>query len=174
MVNFVDIQNSEISTKTVFGYTGVNFQPIPAYGGSISVAETVFDSYPGSRTLRNRWKGYGERHNRWRPYEDISPDTIKDYLQENGLWDYDWSHRCPNCDKPAKSATGVKIHQSRSRECKNMWTQRRQNFAGTEAERKAKEQQKEDQQKDRPTILCEGKPLKNCYLFKYFNDFTIR
>ena len=85
-----------------------------------------------------KWKGYDERHNRWRPYEDISPDTIKDYLQENGLWDYDWPHRCPNCDKPAKSATGVKIHQAKSRECKNMWTQRRQNFAGTEAERKAK------------------------------------
>ena len=51
-----------------------------------------------------------------------------------------------------------------------MWTQRRQNFAGTEAERKTKEQQKDDQQKGRPTILCEGKPLKNCYLFKYLGS----
>ena len=117
-----------------------------------------------------KWKGYGDHHNRWRPYEDIAPDTIKDYLQENGLWDHDWPHRCPNCDKPAKSATGVKIHQARSKECKNMWTQRQQNFAGTEAERKAKEQQKEDQQKDRPVILCEGEPLKNCYLFKYLGS----
>ena len=50
----VGIQDAEISIKTVSEPTEVNFQPIPAYGGSISVAETVFDSYQGSRTLRNR------------------------------------------------------------------------------------------------------------------------
>ena len=53
-VNSVGIQNSEISIKTVFGPTEVNFQPIPACGGSISVAETVSDSCQGSRTLGNR------------------------------------------------------------------------------------------------------------------------
>ena len=50
------ITKSEISTKTVSVPTEVNFQPIPEHGGSISIAETVFDSYQGLRTLRNQWK----------------------------------------------------------------------------------------------------------------------
>ena len=41
---------------------------------------------------------------------------------------------------------------------------------GTEAERKAKERQKENQQESRPIVLCDGEPLKNCYLFKYLGS----
>ena len=52
-VNSVNIQNYEISIKTVSETTGIHFQPIPPCGDSISVAETVFNSYQGSRTLRN-------------------------------------------------------------------------------------------------------------------------
>ena len=95
---------------------------------------------------------------------------MKEFLQTNGLWDEQWQHRCPICDKPAKSAHGVKIHRSRSAKCKQMWTERAQVFTGTEAERKAREKQKEDQQKQRPVVMCENEPLKNCYLFKYLGS----
>ena len=53
MVNSVGIQKSNVSIKTVSGPTEVNFQPIPSFGGSISVTETVFDNHQGSLTLRN-------------------------------------------------------------------------------------------------------------------------
>ena len=39
------IKKSEISVKTGSGPTEVNFQPIPAHEGSISVADNVSDSY---------------------------------------------------------------------------------------------------------------------------------
>ena len=53
MVNSVGIQNSNVSIKTVSEPTEVNFQPIPTFGDSISVTETVFDDHQGSLTLRN-------------------------------------------------------------------------------------------------------------------------
>ena len=53
MVNSVGIQNSDVSIKTVSEPTEVNFQPIPTFGGSISVTETAFDDHQGSLTLRN-------------------------------------------------------------------------------------------------------------------------
>jgi len=39
------IKISEISIKTGFGPTEINFQPIPVYEGSISVEDTVLDRY---------------------------------------------------------------------------------------------------------------------------------
>ena len=46
----------------------------------------------------------------------------------------------------------------------------KQNFAGTEAARRARETQKEIQQESREEILCEGEKLKNCYLFRYLGS----
>ena len=85
-VNSVGIQNSEISIKTVFGPTEVNFQPIPACGGSISVAETVSDSYQGSRTLRNRQKPSESIKSSQRPRANTSLSYhAEDSVDENTL-----------------------------------------------------------------------------------------
>ena len=117
-----------------------------------------------------RWKGYGQRHDQWEPYKHLHPAKIKEFLQANGMYDYEWRHRCPRCDKPMKSQAGVAIHLRRkSTNCRS-YLEDHQNFTGTEAERKAKERQKENQQESRPIVLCDGEPLKNCYLFKYLGS----
>jgi hypothetical protein len=63
-----------------------------------------------------RWKGYSSDHDTWEPYHHLHPETIKEFLVTNHLYDHDWIYRCPYCDKPAASVAGVKIHCSRGRE----------------------------------------------------------
>ena len=46
----------------------------------------------------------------------------------------------------------------------------RQRFDGTQAEKKAKQKQVEEQQKLRPVIKCHGKPLINTFLFRYLGS----
>ena len=38
------------------------------------------------------------------------PAAVNEFLKSNGLYDYDQQHRCPHCDRPFKSAHGIKIH----------------------------------------------------------------
>jgi hypothetical protein len=50
------MQHSAISIKIGSGPTGINFQPIAACEGSISVADTVSQHYQGSQTVGDRQK----------------------------------------------------------------------------------------------------------------------
>ena len=63
-----------------------------------------------------KWKGYSSKENQWLPYENVAPDVIKEFLQKNGLWDEQWEHRCPICDKPASSERGVRTHMRRKKD----------------------------------------------------------
>ena len=103
----------------------------------------------------------------WEPYKQFNGSVIKDYLQLNGLYDYEWKHRCPRCDKPCRSERGVKIHFSRV--CKQY--EEEQQFCGTVAQRLHEDKVKELRQTTlRPVVDCETKPLKNCYIFKYLGS----
>ena len=84
----------------------------------------------------------------------------------NGKYDYQWRYRCPRCDKPCRTARGVKVHYARR--CRKY--DQEQQFEGTIAKQKhtaavlAKRQQHEDK------VICEGEPLKNCFTFKYLGS----
>ena len=138
-----------------------------------------------SRTLANqaighdkakflvRFKGYGPRHDEWVDYANVTPELIKEFLVEHGLYDHAWKHRCPVCDKPANSEFGVQTHQRRKHNnCSKylLWAANEQSFTGTVAIKKAKQTQKEELQKSRPVVHCEGAPLKNVFLFKYLGS----
>ena len=58
-----------------------------------------------------RWKGYGAKKDEWVDYANVTPELIKEYLVEQGLYDHSWRHRCQICDKPARSEFGVAAHQ---------------------------------------------------------------
>ena len=125
----------------------------------------------GTAKFLVRWKDRGPNEDSWVPYEDVTPDLIKEYLVEHDLYDHMWAHRCPVCDKPAASEFGVRVHMRRKKNnCSKFLQEEDQNFTGTVAERKAKLQQKVRQQKQRPTVKCEGEKLDNVFLFKYLGS----
>ena len=125
----------------------------------------------GKTFFKVRWKGYDSDADQWRPYEDIHPQLIKGYLQAKGLYNHQWPHRCPVCDKPATSERGVKIHCSRKKgNCRHFLENTEQNFTGTIAEKKCKKKQLEDQQEQRPAVRCDGEKLVNCFLFRYLGS----
>ena len=113
-----------------------------------------------------KWEGYGHGDNTWEPYENITKAAINEYLQSNGKYDHQWQHRCPRCDKPCRSARGVKVHYARK--CKKY--EREQQFEGTIAKKKHVEAVLTERQKLEVKVICEGKPLKNCFLFKYLGS----
>ena len=83
----------------------------------------------GEREFLIKWKGYGPEENRWVKRKDIVPHYVTEFLKSNGL--YNWEVR-PHCDKPCKSAFGVKIHL---KSCKHRPVPE-QNFVDTCADRK--------------------------------------
>ena len=113
-----------------------------------------------------KWQGYGHSHNQWRPYDAVTKPAIMEYLQSSGQYDHTWKHRCPHCDKPCRSATGVKVHYASK--CKKY--DREQSFAGTVANALHAEAVKEERQKQEGKVLCEGEQLKNCFQFKYLGS----
>ena len=124
----------------------------------------------GNTQFKIRWAGYNKDHDTWEPYKNIHLDAINEFLITNNMYDFDWKYRCPHCNKPAASERGVKIHCSKAKNnCKSA-LEDLQNFTGTEAERKAKETQKEEQQQLRPAVKCEGRNLVNCYKFRYLGS----
>jgi len=115
-----------------------------------------------SRQYKVRWKDYSELWDTWEPRSSIHPQLIIDYEKQAGVYDYDWPHRCDTCGLPCKSDRGIKIHKSKAHK-----PQKEQCFKGTQADCAAQVQKLRNQQKDRPKILCEGKPLDNVFDFKY-------
>jgi hypothetical protein len=121
----------------------------------------------GKSKFRVKWKDYGLDDASWEPFENFNENVIKKYLQANGTYDYGWQHRCHWCDKPCKSAHGVKIHYARK--CKKFEMQQ-QEFVGTIATKLHEVKTKKSRQVHRPVIKCENEPLENCYQFKYLGS----
>ena len=115
-----------------------------------------------SRKYKIRWKGYSNEWDTWEPRGSIHPQLIRDYETQVGIYDTQWSHRCEICDLPCKSGKGIKIHKAKAHK-----PQQEQCFKGRLADRAAQLQKYRDQQKARPTILCEDEPLENVFNFKY-------
>ena len=124
------------------------------------------DTGSTKREFLIRWQGYGPEDDQWEPRKHIHPDLIKEFLMSNNLYDYNWpGARCPWCDKPCKNARGVKIHMN---SC--TFKPDKQQFAGTCAEKKVKENKIKAAQALKRKISCEGAELRNVYLFKYLGS----
>ena len=122
------------------------------------------------KEFKIRWEGCDEKGDpwpdTWEPREHIHPDEVKQFLQQNDLYDYNWSKgRCPYCDRKCKSQHGVKIHMHH---CLHRPDQ--QKFAGTCADRKVKKDKQELAQKSKPKAKCETHELKNVLRFKYLDS----
>ena len=89
-----------------------------------------------------------------------------DYLKANNRYDYGQDERrCEHCDKLCKNSRGAKIHQERCQFAPDS-----QNFVGTVADREAREAQREELQKAKPKVECEGAKLDNVHYFKYLGS----
>ena len=80
-----------------------------------------------------KWKGYeDEADNTLEKRSNIHYELIREYELKAGIYE-DWPHRCPTCDKPCASATGVKIHAAKAHK-----PEKPQNFAGSLADKAVK------------------------------------
>ena len=114
-----------------------------------------------------RWQGYGPEYDTWEPRKNLRPGMVNDFLRANGLYEHNWpGARCPLCDMPCKSERGVKIHM---RSCL-LRPDDEQNFAGTCAAAKVKQNKLTAAQDAEPSVKCEDKTLKNIFLFKYLGS----
>ena len=122
----------------------------------------------GQREFLIKWEGYGQEHNRWIERKHITPHYVTEFLQANGIYDYNWdaNARCPFCDRPCKSRHGVKIHM---RKCQ-FRPQQAQNFKGTCADRKVIQDKLEAAQHEKPKVTCDGQQLQNVFAFKYLGS----
>ena len=115
-----------------------------------------------------RWEGCDAKGNpwpdTWEPRDHMHPTEIKQFLQQNDLYDYS-GHRCPYCDRKCKSQHGVKIHKNHC-----LHRPDKQQFAGTCADRKVKKDKQELAQKSKPKVKCEHHELKNVLRFKYLGS----
>ena len=119
-----------------------------------------------ARKFLIRWKGYGPEEDLWESRHHLHPDLINEYLHANNLYDHSWpGERCPWCDKPCKNARGVKTHM---RWCG--FKPDEQNFAGTCAEKRVRQDKLAAAQKLKQRVLCEGVALANVYNFKYLGS----
>ena len=61
------------------------------------ILDVEFDSLPiglGKANFYVKWKGYGPEYNEWVPYGNVTKHAINEFLQNNGMYDYSWEHRC--------------------------------------------------------------------------------
>ena len=118
-----------------------------------------------SRQYKVRWKNYSPDFDTWEPRGNLHPSLIKEYEVSNNVYVFSWRFRCGICDLPCSSERGIKIHQSRAhKEVKS------QNFTGSLADAAVKTCKLVQQQASRPTIFCEGTPLKNVFREKYLGS----
>ena len=120
----------------------------------------------GPTKFKIKWQGYSHDANTWEPYENITKDAITEYLKAQGKYDHAWKYRCPRCDKPCKSAHGVKIHDARS--CRRY--ENNQRFEGTVAKRLHTIATLKVRQEREATVTCDGEKLKNSFHFKYLGS----
>ena len=112
---------------------------------------------------------YGPKHDTWEPRKHLRPETVNSFLHANGPYEHNWpGARCPLCDLPCKSEWGVKIHM---RSCL-LRPDTEQNFVGTCAAGKVKQNKLTDAQDEEHKVSCEGNTLKNVYFFKYLGSIS--
>ena len=116
---------------------------------------------------RVRWHGYGPDEDTWEPHGNLPPGAVRDFRQQNGLYDYLWPRdaRCRYCDKKCVSPRGAKIHARRCPHRPDV-----QLFKGTCADRKVQADKVESAQKQKPKVECEGRELKNVARFRYLGS----
>ena len=91
----------------------------------------------------------------------------KQFETENDLYIHSWPFRCPECDLPCRSATGVKIHVAKARGRNDMTAETAESFKGSLGDKAVRERKLEDQHELLPKILCEGETLDNVFKFCY-------
>ena len=92
---------------------------------------------------------------------------VNTFLRANALYEHDWhGARCPLCDMPCKSERGVKIHL---RSCL-LRQDEEQNFAGTRAASKVKNNKLIEAQKTKTKVKCAGNELENVFFFSYLGS----
>ena len=66
------------------------------------------------RSYLIRWKNYSQEWDSWVPRTNLHPEMIREYeMQSNSyVFNFNWPHRCPQCDLPCASARGVRIHSA--------------------------------------------------------------
>ena len=112
------------------------------------------------------WKGYSHDWDTWERRGNLHPDTIKEFELQNNLYVSNWPHRCDVCDLPCRTEKGTKTHKR----IKHNRVTKQQTFLGTLADRAVKITKWKDQQKVRPEVIREGKPIKNVFKFVYLGS----
>ena len=108
-------------------------------------------------------------HDQWEPRSHLHPETIREFEIENGLYDFEWSHRCPVCDLACNSQRGVHIHQSKAHSSDD----KEQDLNGTLADKAVQVSKLKKHQDQRPVITCENELLKNVFTFQYLGTLPV-
>ena len=155
--------------KVFFNMHGLKCHQGKCKWGQWHIVDRILDTRwtKRKREFKVRWEGYSEDHDTWEPRENLTPAAINEFLIANGLYDHDNTTRCPHCDRPFKSAHGVKIHL---KACQLKNWEASQDFTGRLAEARAAEKKMEEAQAQLPQVECAGDELVNAFYFKYLGS----
>ena len=119
------------------------------------------------RRYKVRWKGYGPEEDTWQSRTSLHPQTVKEFEIKAGKYDASWPHRCSICDHPCRSQRGVSIHAAKAHRENDKTADKAQNFVNSKADKAVRIAKWEEQQSERPKVVCEMEELENVFRFKY-------